>query len=267
MNFPTILNIELTNACNKGCFMCGRRKKEKEDSTYYDKYSSHMPFELLEKLEDELKNTSILIQFHWDGDPTMYPRLGDALKLFNGHVRCFNTNGKLIVQKADQIIDNMETLTISTFEDDWERESQWDTLQEFIKLKGDRKPNIVIRRLGNIPEEWMKKYESTGLLLADRILHAPEGSFTYTKKTTVPEYGICLEMLMHPAIDVNGDMSQCVRYDPERLGVIGNVYENTIEEIWNGDKRKQWLQWHIEGNRKNHPVCEKCEFWGIPRGP
>ena len=71
---------------------------------------------------------------------------------------------------------------------------------------------------------------------------------------------------MHPAIDVNGDMSMCVRYDPERVNVFGNVYENTIEEIWNGEKRKEWMSWHIAGRRDKHPLCSKCEFWGIPRG-
>jgi radical SAM protein with 4Fe4S-binding SPASM domain len=266
MNFPTVINIELTSACNKGCFMCGRRKKEKEDPAYYDKYSQHMPFPLLEKLAKELKGKQVLLQFHWDGDPTVYPRLGDALKLFEGNIRCFNTNGKLIVKKADEIIDNLETLTLSTFEGDWEREEQWKTLQKFLEIKGDRKPNIVIRRLGNIPSKWMKRYEDTGLLMADRILHAPEGSFKYTKKTTKPEYGICLEALMHPAINVNGNMSQCVRYDPDENNIMGNVRTSTIEEIWNGEKRKQWLEWHISGQRHKHPMCSKCEFWGIPRG-
>ena len=246
--------------------MCGRRKIEKIDPNHYDTYSKHMPFALMEKLAKECKGRDVLIQFHWDGDPTVYPNLGELLKLFEGNIRAFNTNGKLIVKKADEIIDNMESLTISTFEDDWEREEQWEVLQEFLKIKGDRKPNVIIRRLGEIPEEWNKRYEETGLLLADRIMHKPEGSFGYTKKTTVPEYGICLEALMHPAIDVNGDMSMCVRYDPERVNVFGNVYENTIEEIWNGEKRKEWMSWHIAGRRDKHPLCSKCEFWGIPRG-
>ena len=263
MSFPSVINIELTNICNKGCHMCGRRKREKNGEI---KYFSNMSFDLLEKIAGELKDKQVLIQFHWDGEPTMYPQLKEALELFKGNIRCFNTNGKLLVKRADDIIDNMETLTLSTFEGDSDREEQWDVLQEFLAIKGDRKPNVVIRRLGDIPEEWKKKYEDTGLLMADRILHAPGGSFSYTKKVTVPEHGVCIEALMHPAINVNGDMSQCVRFDPDGINILGNLNDNTIEEIWNREKRKEWLQYHIEGNRDKIPMCSICEFWGVPKG-
>lgn len=266
MNFPTVLNIELTNICNKNCHMCGRRKRERKDPSFYKKYSKNMPFETVEKIASQIKDKGILIQFHWDGDPMVYPRLGDALKLFEGNIRCFDTNGKLLVEKADEIIDNMESLTLSTFEDDPERPEQWATLQDFLVTKGERKPNVVIRVLGDTPRGWLKLYEDSGLLNAHRVLHKPEGSFGYKKPPVVPEHGICLEALMHPAIDVNGDMSICVRYDPEKTGVLGNVNEQTIEEIWNGEKRKEFLQNHIEGKRHKHPLCSKCEFWGVPRG-
>ena len=263
--FPSIINIELTNICNKDCFMCGRRKKERENQMY-DMYSKAIDFELLKKIATELSDRDVLIQFHWDGEPTLYPRLGDALKLFNGNIRCFDTNGKMLVEKSVEIIGNVETITLSTFEDDPDRDKQWMVFNEFLAIKGDKKPNVIIRRLGNIPSEWMTRYDGTGLLTADRILHSPDGSFGYSKKTVVPEHGICLEALIHPAINVDGNMSQCVRYDPDGINILGNIYDNTIEEVWNGDKRKEWLQWHINGKRSNHPMCSKCEFWGIPRG-
>ena len=92
------------------------------------------------------------------------------------------------------------------------------------------------------------------------------GSFKYEKKTVVPEHGFCLEMLSHPAINRFGDVSTCVRFDPNREAVIGNLNEQTLEEIWNGEKRKKWLELHINGKRNQVPLCSKCEFWGIPRG-
>lgn len=264
-SFPSIINIELSNACNKDCFMCGRRKREKKLS-FNKIYSDNIDFRLLEKIAEELSGMNILLQFHWDGEPTMYPRLKDALSLFRGNFRCFNTNGILLVEKSKEIIGNLETLTLSTFENDPDREEQWTIFKEFLRIKGNDFPNVIIRRLGNISNEWKKKYEDSGILIADRILHSPDGSFSYSKKTIVPEHGICLEALMHPAINVFGDMSQCVRYDPDKINVLGNVNNNTIEEIWCGDKRNQWLQLHVAGARHKHLLCSNCEFWGIPRG-
>jgi len=260
------LNIELTNVCNKNCWMCGRRKIEKEKPEFYSTYSKHISFDLLEKIAKELKNQKLLIQFHWDGEPLLHPKLKEALLLFKNQIKCLDTNGKELYNKADQIIGILDTLTLSTFVNDSEWEEQYEILLKFLKLKGDDKPNVIIRQLGDIEEHRLTLYEKTGCLMAKRILHSPMGSFNYTQKTVIPEYGICLEMLSHPAIDVNGNMSICVRFDPEKLGVIGNINDSTITELWNSDKRKEWLQYHINGEREKHLLCKNCDFWGIPKG-
>jgi len=261
-----ILNIELSSLCNKKCNFCGRRKIDREYPELKLEYG-YMSFGTLCKIDGDLERQqgSIMIQFHNNGEPLLYLKLKEALQLFNGHIRCMDTNGKLLVEKADDIIDNLETITISTFENDPEAEEQYKLVKEFIKIKGDRKPNVIIRVLGN-NDIWAKKYWDMGLLTVDRIFHKPMGSFGYTKKTTIPEHGICCDFLNHPAINIKGDVSICVRFDPERKGVIGNINENSFSEIWYGSKRQEWLQEHINGCRDNVPLCKTCDFWGIPRG-
>lgn len=257
-----ILNIELTSLCNKNCHVCGRRKIDKDYPELKLEYGN-MDFDVLKKIKKQLPEP-IMIQFHNNGEPTLYPRLKDALQLFAGHIRCFNTNGKFLLKKADDIINNLETITISTIENDPDSDEQLEIVKEFIKLKGINKPNMIIRCLGRTKHR--KEYEHMGLMTVDRILHSPMGSFNYKKKTTIPETGICMEMINHPAINIKGEMSICVRFDPERKGVLGNINNQTITDIWNGEKRKQWLQQHINMKRQDVPLCSKCDFWGIPRG-
>lgn len=258
-----IINIELTSRCNKNCHICGRRMIDRDYLEITMNYGD-IEFSLLEKISKEIPFDTI-IQFHNNGEPLLYPKLREALKLFQANVRCLDTNGKLLLDKANDIIGNLETITISTFENDPEAEGQYKLVKEFLKIKGNRKPNVIIRCLG---DNWIyrKKYEKLGLTIADRILHSPMGSFNYEKKTVVPEIGICLEMWNHPAIDKDGNFSICVRFDPEKKGVIGNINDNSLQEIWNGEKRTKWLKYHIEGKRNEVPLCSKCEFWGIPRG-
>jgi len=260
-NGLTTVNVELTSRCNKNCWMCGRRKIDREYPEIAIKYGD-MEFELVKSIAKQLPE-GIVVQLHDNGESLLYPRFGEAVKLFNKQIKCLDTNGKLIVEKADEIIDNLDTLTISTFENDEEGDKQYKLLKEFLKIKGERKPNVIIRCLGNMV---LDRYKELGCIIATRILHSPMGSFKYKKNPTVPEIGICLDLLSHMDIKRDGKVSICVRFDPHGLGIIGNCTTTPLIDIWNSSKRKEWLKYHIEGRRDKVPLCSSCEFWGVPTG-
>jgi hypothetical protein len=221
-----------------------------------------MDFELLKKIERQIPSGT-LIQFHNNGEPTLYPYLEETLNLFSGRIRCFDTNGKLLVEKLSEIDGNMESLTISVIEDDPVADEQLAILKEFNAKRTFKKPMIVLRFLGEVDET---KYKDIEAIKVNRILHSPMGSFGYTKRTVIPETGICEEMLHHPAIDRHGNLSICVRFDYKGLGVLGNLNNKSLDELWNGETRMRWLNKHIAGQRKCVPLCMNCDFWGIPRG-
>ena len=255
------LNIELTDRCSKVCGMCGRRKWDREHPNKVD--YGDMPYEMVEEIARQVPK-GVTIQYHWNGDPLLYPRLGDALSLYHGHIRSFNTNAKALLEKADEVIGNLETLVISVIESDPEGDIQYETVRKFLDIKSCRKPSMVYRLLGKVdrPERW---YSLPGII-ARRILHDPEGSRNYTRAVTVPEIGICLDLLTHLAINRFGEVSVCVRFDPEKHGVIGDLKYHTLSEIWNGPLRKHYIQTHLEGNRGFLHLCGACHYFGIPRG-
>jgi radical SAM protein with 4Fe4S-binding SPASM domain len=245
--------------------MCGRRKREREDPSIKDTYG-FMDFELLEKIAPQIPK-NILIQFHNNGCPLEYPMLGEALELFPNNIRCFNTKGgPLLVEKADEIIDNLDVLTLSIIPNDPHETEDLKHIMDFLKIKGVRPPRIVFRILGDVSERRRRIFKELSGLTAYRVLHSPDGSFNYARKTVIPEHGICSDMLSHPAIDRHGNLSICVRFDTNGQGILGNLKDNTLEELWNSNKRKRWLRHHIKGNRALVPLCRKCEFWGIPKG-
>ncbi|WP_407282807.1 radical SAM/SPASM domain-containing protein [Methanolobus sp. WCC1] len=255
------INIELTNKCNKNCWMCGRRKVERDYPELVLEYDD-MEFSLLSKIASQVPER-VVVQLHNNGEPLMYPRFGDAVKLFKNNITNIVTNGKLLLEKADEIIDNLDTLSISIFEDDTEAEEQYEIIKEFFKIKGDRKPFTTLRLIGNVDRS---KYEVFDSLIITRTLHKPMGSFGYRREPTIPEIGICWDFLNHLAINTKGEVSICVRFDPEREGVIGNLNSETLEDIWNGSKRLKWLELHKSGKRDEIPLCSKCHFWGVPTG-
>jgi len=260
-NGLSTVNVELTSRCNKNCWMCGRRKIERDYPEIAMNYGD-MNFKLVKKIAKQLPN-GIVVQLHNNGEPLVYPRFGEAVKLFKKQIKTIDTNGKLIVERADEIINNLDTMAISIFENDPEGDKQYELVKKFLKIKGNRKPLMIYRCLGKVD---LSRYEKLDGIVATRVLHNPLGSFKYQKKTTVPEIGVCLDMLNHLAIDRLGKVSICVRFDPLRLGVIGDANTTALIDIWNSPKRKKWLKYHIEGKRNKVPLCSYCDFWGVPTG-
>ncbi len=261
-NSLTTVNVELTSLCNKDCWMCGRRKIDRDFPEMAIKYGN-MEFSLVEKIAGQLPD-NIVVQLHNNGEPLLYPRFGDAAKLFSRQIVNIVTNGKLLLDKFDEIVDVLDTIAISVFENDPEADEQYEIISKFLELKGTRKPNTILRLNGKIKN--VERYERLGLTVALRNLHAPEGSYNYTAPPTVPEVGICLDFLNHMAINKDGEVSICVRFDPKRVGVIGNANNDLLSDIWNSKKRLEWLGLHKIGLREEIPLCSYCHFWGVPTG-
>jgi len=255
------INIELTSRCDKSCWMCGRRKVEKEFPELALEYGD-IDFDLLENISKQLP-PNIVAQLHNNGESLLYPRFGDAVRLFNKQITNIVTNGKLLIEKADEIIDNLDTIAISIIENDPEADDQYTIIEKFLKIKGNKKPFPILRINGLVK---LERYKKLGLIMATRVLHSPLGSFNYKKNPTIPEIGICLDFLHHLSINNKGEVSICVRFDPERLGVIGDAKEQSLKEIWDSPKRMKWLEYHRQGRRDKVPLCSYCHFWGVPNG-
>lgn len=257
------INIELTSRCNKNCWMCGRRKVDREYPELSLDYGD-MDFNLLKSIVPQIPE-GIVVQFHRDGEPLLYPHFGEAVRLFKNNIRNIVTNGKLLVEKANEIIGNLETLSVSIFEADDEAEEQKEIIRQFLLIKKDEKPFVTLRLIGNVDSKPYKEFKQ---LFIRRVLHSPMGSFNYIKRQPcIPEVGIYWDFLQHPCINRKGDVSICVRFDPHGLGILGNLSKYTLAELWNSPKRQMWKNLHVQGKRNQVPLCANCEYWGIPIAP
>jgi radical SAM protein with 4Fe4S-binding SPASM domain len=260
------INIELTSRCNKSCHMCGRRKIEIE---YPDLANwGDMPLEMVENLAKQIPKGAF-VQLHNSGEPLLYPRLMEALRAFTDHHTGLNTNGKLLMKQNEAIRAHLATITISVIPDDPDGMDQLDIVREFLGY--EVRPLVVFRLLGDIDigrrvliVQMQAQYPR--VIICHRVLHAPEGSFDYEKPVTIPEIGVCLEMLHKLAVDRFGNVYPCVRFDPEKENLLGSLHGQSLASIWNSGLRDQWVRWHIEGERHRVPLCSECHFWGVPRG-
>ena len=257
---PTFYHLELTSRCNKSCHMCGRRKLESERPELCS--WGDMPLEMVNSALAQIPKGAV-VQLHNNGEPLLYPRLGDVVELANsyGLISSLNTNGILLWEKRRELA-HLNTLVISIIENDPDELEQLDTLNRYVRWPGP-KPRLVLRFLGDVHRAL---YNHIDALRVTRTLHSPDGSRDYKKPVVIPEIGICLELLTHLAIDRYGNVSLCVRFDPDGLLRIGNLEFDTLEDCINGKKRQYYIRRHIAGDRAACPGCDRCDFWGCPVG-
>jgi len=256
------INLELSAVCDKHtfCSFCGH-----QDNAINPQKKGVMDFDFLGSIQAQLP-VGIVVQFHRDGEPTAYQRLGEALGMFRGYITSIVTHGENLAKRADEIINNCTSVTVSVFNGDPDMEIQLESVRKFLELKGDRPPMVNIKIVGSMSPEREAIYGSLGVPIIRRLLHVPDGNYRYAKRNpTVPEHGICLDFLHHPAVDWRGRLFVCVRLDPADQGLLGDLNENTLDELWNGEKRRLWLDAHKRGRRDlAAPLCKNCLYYGVP---
>jgi radical SAM protein with 4Fe4S-binding SPASM domain len=263
------INIELTSRCNKRCYMCGRRKLEKINPDY-ESTLGDMEWNTFAKIVKQIE-PGMVVQLHWNGEPTLSGYLYHAshrIKL-RGAFPCMDTNGLLLGGKADEL-EHFSSITVSVIQGDSQEnyDRQIEQIMIFMNcIFSSNMPKINIRALGEIPLSFYKLAGEYGIDIIPRIFHAPEMSRDYQKQVTMPEIGVCLDLLHHPAIDRHGNLFPCVRFNPEGLNCLGNVNEHRIEDLLSGKIRMEMIRKHFEGRRNEVPLCNTCHYWGLPTAP
>lgn len=247
------IHIELTNYCDKKCWICRKTKGENTDPP------QNISFDILKRLAAELPD-GIVVYFHYYGEPMLYPRLRDAIELFHNQITAIVSNGKLILKKYHEIVPILDSLCISVFEKDPEQAEQIHLIDDFLKRKKRQKPNTIIKLIGDVDSKQYMQFVKNAFITRRRLFKERDGT---NSLPLITDHGICSDFLHKPMIRINGDVSICCGYDPGKLGVIGNLRRSSLDSIWNSAKRKKWLSYHMSGQRNKIPLCKSCKYWGI----
>src|SRR3990167_4580230 len=117
------INIELQSKCDKRtlCGFCGHQNDKINPNP-----KGQMDFRLIHRIASALFpfRVGLVVQFHRDGEPTAYDRLDEVLWLFKPFITSIVTHGENLIAKADEIIDNCTSLTVSAFNGDPDAEWQ-----------------------------------------------------------------------------------------------------------------------------------------------
>ena len=102
------INIELTSRCQKHCEICPRWQN--------DIPKGDIPFSLLQIIEKQLE-PNVIIHFHNNGEPLLYPFLKQTFELFAKQIKHFDTNGIALLERAKDI-EKADIISVSIIEAD-----------------------------------------------------------------------------------------------------------------------------------------------------
>jgi len=72
----------------------------------------------------------------------------------------------------------------------------------------------------------------------------------------------CVDPFRYAVIYYNGDLTVCCR-EWVGDGVVGNLHDSTLEELWCFNDKMNYLRWMLWNKRRyGIPFCARCDYWG-----
>ena len=283
-SFPKYFLIEPINTCNARCIMCG--------IDFDGKNKGVMTDALFDKITDEISRFADhveKVQLYYDCEPLMDPKLHVKIKKMkdvgvkvvniatNASILSTRRAKELIEAGLDEIYITVDSLNKEVFEAIRIRlnfDKVYKNTVDFIKLRDDLNPNLNIRlqmvslALNQGEEEEFIQHWSK--LLSERDHVVVHKAHNWGGKAEVMEFGDestvneipCTTLWANACIHVDGSVGLCsVDTTENSPHSLGNINDQTVEEVWKGLPLREMRKLHLAGRRSEKPMCDGCTAW------
>jgi MoaA/NifB/PqqE/SkfB family radical SAM enzyme len=282
--FPLMLNLEPTLACNLACFFCPSHNMASKKIGM--RTAGMMKWDLYRKIIDESAQYGplLVLNMHKDGESTLHPKFIDMIRYAKetkaAKVVHFNTNATMRKkEKIDEILmSGVDDITMSIdafYPENYKKTKGVDLLPlvvenvEYFLEKRDslglKKPFIRAKMIGlktKENEEEFRLFKEYWTPKTDEVqcqeVHNFAGGLDFSRinQNRYP----CEFPFYSTAVNWNGTITICHR-DFNNKDVFGNVFEQSIREIYLGEKYQSYLQAMIKGKEHTLPICAGCDNW------
>lgn len=268
-NFPTTIQLEPSIKCNAKCKMCPHHIISREEKLDLTKIKS---------IIDECigKGVENIFPMNWN-EPFLHSDIIEILryirkKLPNVKINIF-TNCSVLTKEISDILIEEKLLDSIFFSFDTLdpihyrkiRKLDYNTslknakyfIKKNSKSRNPIKTSVSFTLLEENQDE-LKSFKRYWRNLVDNILvGVNDGRFSKPyiagRETNLP----CSKIFDSLVVLCNGDVVACCLDYNEDL-IMGNVYENSIQETWNSEKFRRLRKAHINGNRCKIRLCKEC---------
>ena len=291
LSTPYILFVDPSSLCNLKCRFCpsGHLELIKESG----RWQGLMDFELYKKIINDLSEFDKplkVLRLYKEGEPLLHSRFVDMVK----HAKDSNiidfvdttTNGTLInYRKMKPIIDegldkinisvnglsNEQFLNFTGVYVNFDKYVQ--NIKDLYKIKKDCE--IVIKTTGDFlsEDDKIKFYDTFGDY-CDRIFIENASpcwnDFDVEKKANIKitnnkgiynnkitNVNVCPYIFYSMCINSDGTASLCF-LDWQHKLTIGDVRNQSLKKIWNGNSLYHYQLINLSDKRKNLPICKDC---------
>lgn len=281
-DFPRMVLLEPTNYCNLLCAHCAYKTIVK-NSNYKQGF---MKFVLYKKIIDEIsKYKGITLRPFDRGEALMSHDLPKMIRYAKekGIERVWlNTNGVLLSSQMskellgaglDQLEISIDAVSRETFEkikgkDEYDQVVK-NTI-EYCRLKKKLYPKT--KSVVSFVESEMNTFEKDDFIkfwqnYADYVNIRPvhqHGSLVENQRVSKEKKGErrlpCSILWERISIDFCGNARFC-EIDWENIGIMGNINDFSIKEIWNSEKYKQLRKLHLERKFSEIALCNICKSY------
>jgi radical SAM protein with 4Fe4S-binding SPASM domain len=294
---PWAMFLEMTNRCNFKCKFC---PESLDDYTERVGGITALTFTDFKKICDDVLALGRLrvLRFYMLGEPFLHKELPDWVAYAKDHgvaerVEITTNATALTAANADRVLKSgLDYLRISIYAINPERhrsitQSQISPdhiranikyLWEARKRSGGSSPFIYVKMINPFDKEEEAAFRESYSDICDEIVveqpmnwdnqegndfldtaykdnEEPvdrDGIFKYPKQ-------VCPFPFYTLVVHSSGDVSVCC-VDWEKKTVCGNVFKESLHDIWHGERLREFQRMHIERRRNENDACKNCTF-------
>jgi radical SAM protein with 4Fe4S-binding SPASM domain len=287
---PFVLIVDPASHCNFECKFCPTGEPALIEAT--GRYQGPMAFETFTKIIDDLEEFDDgvrVLRLYKEGEPLMNKRFADMVAYARASSKVkridTTTNGVLLIPKTaekivaagiDQINISVNGIRAEQFLDLVRTKVNFEKYVENIKhlysISRGRTEIYVKAIKENLSEDDRKRFLDIFGNIADRVFFEhlfpnwpgfeadiiPKDCAVGLYGDEVIERAACPYIFYSTTINSDGTVSLCVQ-DWARNLVVGDVTQDTVKEIWLGEKITAHRMAHLSGCRKDDATCAKCQ--------
>lgn len=262
------VGLELTSKCNLRCGMCPLPVLRRP---YED-----MPWELVEKAEREIHGLGLKLKWlHEMGEPLLYPRVDDAIRLFPE--ASLSTNGLLLTREIGErildsglrrlriCVDSVNPEVYPRLRTGGDFEKLVELTRDFLDLAAGKPIRIEIQRmrsrltLEESSDDFRRLFDLRRYPNA-RVIEKTCEALDVNEETDLHGkfYG-CVQGSFFTWIIIfaDGRITHCC-YDAHGDQVIGDLKANTLEEILEGERFSTMYEAFESRDLSALPRCAEC---------